>query len=371
VVSISPLWAAVEGVDSRLLVLRAIPTSFVKRWPPAWGDGLRRGTWTLIAMGTLAELYQPLSAEHDAARRGRVTSFLLTSLRKAGGRYEVAIESFNSEVLKARGCPFDSLPEEDQDFTLADRVVELFERTQTAEGLAAAATLVAAMSKTHPRCSYKTAWKSLDVWRTRCPPRQAPAMPHVLAMACVSWLVGRGRPGIAAGVLLCACGLLRAAESLSLSWSALRFVSRGLLLSLGQTKRGQDQTVMLVDPSVVSWFRGFFRFSAPDPDDKVVGVSYGTFQRWLQKAAVDIGFGPVPWTTHSLRRGGASELALLGMSVVDIMEFGRWLNIRSAREYIRKGELCLTELRRDIPATAWRKARVLGAVGHQVWDNCN
>eukprot|EP00972_Heterocapsa_arctica_P095797 14130766-Heterocapsa_arctica.AAC.1 len=87
-------------------------------------------------------------------------------------------------------------------------------------------------------------------------------------MACVAWLVGRGRPGIADGVLLCACGLLRAAEALSLTWESLRFTSRGLLLSLGQTKRGQDQTVMLVDPSVVSWFRGFSKFCSPDPDDK-------------------------------------------------------------------------------------------------------
>eukprot|EP00974_Lingulodinium_polyedra_P054000 5192650-Lingulodinium_polyedra.AAC.1 len=60
-------------------------------------------------------------------RHGRVASFLLQSLRTAAGRYSVAIQDFNQEVLLTRGCPFEALSEHDQDYTLADRVVEMWE----------------------------------------------------------------------------------------------------------------------------------------------------------------------------------------------------------------------------------------------------
>ena len=63
----------------------------------------------------------------EKERRGRVGAFLLTSLRTAAGRYTAAVDSFNSELLDRRGCLFEDLDEEDQDYTLADRVVELCE----------------------------------------------------------------------------------------------------------------------------------------------------------------------------------------------------------------------------------------------------
>ena len=45
------------------------------------------------------------------------------------------------------------------------------------------ALLLAAMAKRRPRRRYKVAWKCLDVWRVRTPPRQAPTVPLDLGWA--------------------------------------------------------------------------------------------------------------------------------------------------------------------------------------------
>ena len=189
-------------------------------------------------------------------------------------------------------------------------------------GLAGAAVLVAAVAKTHPQGRFRAAWRSLDAWRTRCPPKQAPAMPLELAMAVVGWLTINGRPRIGAAVLLAYSGLLRASEALQLTWSDLIWSKLGLTLRLGQTKRGQEQRVVLTNPSVLHWMRRFYARCSGLSSDRVVGCGYGTLLRWLRKATAALGWADVPWTTHSLRRGGASELVLAGMPISDLLEFG-------------------------------------------------
>ena len=97
-----------------------------------------------------------LTAVQEAVRHGRVGSFLLTSLRKAGNRYMSAVDNFNNDVLAQRGVPFSALDEADQDYTMADRVVELCELSGFSEGYAAAACLIAGVCKINPRGSYCT-----------------------------------------------------------------------------------------------------------------------------------------------------------------------------------------------------------------------
>ena len=150
-----------------------------------------------------------LGPDEAEARRGHVGAFLLTSLRTAAGRYAMAADTFSGEVEMRRGCSFWELEHEDQDYTLADRVVEMTEFSQSSEGYAAAALIVAAISKVSPGRVYRTAWKCLDAWRRRNPAKEAPAMPIDLCMACVTWLVLNGRATVAAVMLLCFTGCLR------------------------------------------------------------------------------------------------------------------------------------------------------------------
>eukprot|EP00972_Heterocapsa_arctica_P106524 15692166-Heterocapsa_arctica.AAC.1 len=52
----------------------------------------------------------------------------------------------------------------------------------------------------------------------------------------------------------------------------------------------------------------------------------------------------LPWSTHSLRRGGASGLSRLNIGMADIMAFGRWASSRAAQEYVRRGEVALLQV---------------------------
>ena len=70
-------------------------------------------------------------------------------------------------------------------------------------------------------------------------------------------------------------------------------------------------------------------------------VSYGTFLRWLRLTACALGAGGLGILTHSFRRSGASELSRLGVTLPDLLLYGSWLSERSAREYIRRGEVAI------------------------------
>ena len=157
-----------------------------------------------------------LTKEERDERRGRIGNFLLSSLRVSAGRYAAAADSFNRDLQIRREASFYDLDEEEQDFTLADRVVELVEATLTSEGWAACALMVASMSKQCPHRHFRAAWKCLEVWRKRCPAKEAPAMPAALTFGSVSWLALNGKKHAAGVVLVCFTGLLRVSEALAL-----------------------------------------------------------------------------------------------------------------------------------------------------------
>ena len=149
-------------------------------------------------------------------RRGRIITFLMSALKPVTiQRYAAAISDFSSDP-EALGLGVGQLTEEELDWFLAERVVDLFEESGGVEGSGTASTLLALFAKANPRHRYRAAWKALDVWRTRWPPWQAPAMPAVLALGVVNWLVLAGEFGCSAAVLLCFTGLLRALEALTL-----------------------------------------------------------------------------------------------------------------------------------------------------------
>ena len=140
-----------------------------------------------------------------------MSSFLLSSLKgTTPARYQEALHAFNSE-LRSAGLSLDTASEEQLDYMLVDHALtQPFEQHETTEGLGAAALTIAACARARPRHKYKTAYKVFDVWRGRCPPRQAPTFPPELASGCVTWLALAGRSEMAAGVLLCFCALFRA-----------------------------------------------------------------------------------------------------------------------------------------------------------------
>jgi hypothetical protein len=293
---------------------------------------------------------------------------LISSLRGRGPlRYQEAINAFAISIGQtADGLA--TLPEEEVDWALADYVVGLYEKEGGLSGLGLAGTTVAAMSKTHPRHHYRTAWKCLDVWRVKRPPQQAPAIPRRMLDAAVAWLVIAGYSHVAFAMVLCFYGLLRASEALTMTVESLTFVSQGVVLFLGQTKRGLEDKVVIGNPWAVAWIKQFVgkHRTMLAPLDRIVGCSYNTMQRWMRRAFQALGFEGDDWTSHGLRRGGATDLYMSGMPLTDLMLFGRWLAPRSCREYLRKGEVALRGLKyTTVQEHALEK---FGKLGTLVWS---
>jgi integrase len=298
----------------------------------------------------------------------RVSSFLHSGLRgENAARYRDAVDGFRSE-LRRRGLDLEALDECQLDYLLADHIIDMYEKFESTRGIGLAAMLLAAMSKRRPRHRYKVAWKCLDVWRTRTPPRQAPTVPIELAFAVINWLVLGGRPCEACVTLLCFAGLLRVGEALSLRGQDVHFTQGKVIIVLGISKRGLEQKVVIEEPSLVDWLRAYRARHAPRHASQLFcPAGYHSFNRWFNRAASDLGFGAVTWTSHGLRRGGATELLRRGFPLSAIMLYGRWLGERSCREYLRRGEVAVLRMRQDIPTSAWTRCQKLGSLGAAVW----
>eukprot|EP00971_Amphidinium_carterae_P264543 5247831-Amphidinium_carterae.1 len=265
-------------------------------------------------------------------RIARVGAFLLTSLQPATQvRYQAALDEFQDRLI-AMGFDRRSLSELELDAILAEFVVELFEESNGETGYAHAAVLVASHAKTCPHLSLTLAWKALDCWRLRQPPRQAPALPQVVAFGAANLLVLLGRSIAGACIAVCFAGLLRISEALRLTWQCFHRVANGWIAVLGVTKRGVEQTVNFSSPGLVQWLDAYaVRCCALSRTTKVFDLSYPTVSKWLRRATDYLGFGHIPWTTHSLRRGGATALVSQGYSFESVILYGRWASSKTAR----------------------------------------
>ena len=235
------------------------------------------------------------------------------------------------------------MSEYEQDCYLAEWIIEGFE---AGSGRSAYGWALSAVQKVNPRASFKTAWKVFDAWTVQAPPHQAPAAPPELITSMVVAALLLNRPQISLLVLLCYSGLLRVREGLNLVHTDVFVLPDSVVLCLGQTKRGMEQKVVLRHPAVVRWVREYLQHFPPvTSHSKFFDVSYNSILRWVKKLAGLLGAGHLQLTTHSLRRSGASELSRQGIPLADILLFGRWLRERSAREYIRQGEVAVLRAR--------------------------
>ena len=73
------------------------------------------------------------------------------------------------------------------------------------------------------------------------------------------------------------------------------------------------------------------------------------------------------WTSHSLRRGGATQLLINQWSIENIMEFGRWASVTSAKLYLRRGEVALLRCRGDVSEELEQRLAVVSSIGAQVF----
>ena len=252
-----------------------------------------------------------------------------------------------------------AMSESERDWYLADDILELKDDPDCA--VASGGDLISALSKLDPHCRLPVAWKVFEAWRKDVPIKQAICLPPemISGMACLACALGRQAVGMA--MMVCYAALLRARECLCLKGRDVILSTQGLVLSLGKTKRGVAEKVVITHPLLLSWMRAYLAWRSAAPDDFVFPVSYGTFLYWTKRIPQLLGFEP-PVTTHSFRRSGASELCRMGVAYADICLYGRWSSEKAAREYIRRGE---AELVKALPgyASVLRRCSVWTKIG--------
>ena len=172
---------------------------------------------------------------------------------------------------------------------------------------------------------------------------------------------------MAATILLCFAGLLRVSEALALKGNDVHFADGKLIVVLNETKRGVHQKVLYSDSRLVRWFSLYDQLVREKSGDaKYCPISYGVFQRWFRKSARALG-SSMEWSSHSLRRGGATEMQRRHVPLTDIMVAGRWASARSAKEYLRKGDIALLRHEASLDVECTTRLQRFACIGEEAW----
>lgn len=294
----------------------------------------------------------------------RVQDFLLSSLRPSTlVKYTEALSHLSND-LREQGCNWQQMTDEERDMFLAEWVLDGFEggESRNAYGWA-----LSAVQKVCPRLRLKTSWKVYDVWGSKQPIRQALAAPpeFLHGMIAIAMLVNRAELGLL--MVLCYAGLLRVREALGLRRSDLVLGASEIIVCLGLTKRGTEQKVVLRNMSVILFVQQFLQSYPRHSDELLFTISYGSALRWVKRISFFLGGEQMVVTTHTFRRSGASELARQGTPLPDILLFGRWQSERSARDYIRQGEVGIHRARVRMDAALQRRVLSWASLLPNVW----
>ena len=270
------------------------------------------------------------------------------------------------------------LTEEELDFLLADWILELKETGVSKQ--VALDTMSSTQKAFAGRRKFKAAFHVCDGWDREAPPQQAMPMPEVVAMAACSAMHAAGWHAEGVLTLVCFCGLLRIGEGLGLRVKDVLLPSMhgfgpAVVLLLRTTKRGAPDSdkIILTAPNVVQYLELYLAFARrnhliTDNNSPFCNSNYNAFARRLEKAVVVLGFQPRTFRSHSLRRGGATQLAMNGWGLRDLMLAGRWASERSCRLYVMKGEVAVMRMRQALDEQTVSRMQLLASIGPQIFS---
>jgi integrase len=336
-----------------------IPVVFVGLWQKflqigwTWLVTVHIPNLLLQGLGTKPHQFHGIRVGMDGGfGLDRVQVFLLNSLKQSTiDKYTKALQHLSNELADQQ-LVWSDTDEEDQDKFVAEWLLSGYE---AGHHRAEYGWALSAVQKVCPRVRLRTSWKVYDAWGQKEPPKQAPAAPPELLHAMFAVALLLNRPALAALMVSCYAGLLRVREALALRQQDVVLQATEVILCLGQTKRGLEQKVVMRNPSVVAFFMQYFKRFPVSHGEPVFSISYSSALRWVKRLAFLLGCDDLSLTTHTFRRSGASELARQGLPLADILLYGRWSTERSAREYIRQGEVGIVRARQQLqPVTAAR-----------------
>ena len=293
--------------------------------------------------------------------RPRLAAFWLGLLKPSSQQqYLVALRLF-ADWAAVMYPSFWVLSEEEQDFALSEYALECQDNDDC--GVQLLSTTVAAVSRAYGRRRRFTAASlTVEGWKAGLAIKQAPPMSSVVTYAHVALLTAAQRLEEAAAVLVCFTGVMRISEVLSLVMGDVLLPSQHqmgqyvvILLRFG--KRGAPDATRIVIglPLVVRWITLYKNrvCAGRKSDERFCSISYTTFRKWLRRASVALGFEGSFFTSHSMRRGGATEMVRSGVPVLDTMQYGRWASYSSFRIYVAKGDVLLTRFLQRLSDEEW------------------
>ena len=138
-------------------------------------------------------------------------------------------------------------------------------------------------------------------------------------------------------------GLLRGGDASRARWGDLSRSADGtgsLLLPRSKTDkfgRGECTFVSKIALHYLDLLRGLRRFDGKPEreEDRIFGIDVHSLGELIRKACADAALAG-RFATHSMRIGGAQELALFGFSLPMIMLAGRWSSPDEVKRYIEK-----------------------------------
>ena len=132
--------------------------------------------------------------------RARVGEYLLSLLTAATvHRYGVAVDRFDG-WCRERSLDWEALNEEEQDFYVADFVLDLMDDE---ESIRVGRDAISGLQRRWPRRRYTVAWQVTRGWSQQTPPERAPPMPQEVAMTLVVLFTAAGKDECALATLLC------------------------------------------------------------------------------------------------------------------------------------------------------------------------
>jgi len=151
-------------------------------------------------------------------------------------------------------------------------------------------------------------------------------------------------------------GAFRCSELVSLTWEHTQFVSDGLIITLARSKTDQTgQGAPVIIPfgpdarcpvrALIDWRQAsaqcsgmIFRRMNKVGQINEHGICARHWSRLIRKLAIEAGVSNAEQvSSHSLRRGFATEASRLGASMPAIQRHGRWRSTKTVLEYIEAG----------------------------------
>lgn len=148
-------------------------------------------------------------------------------------------------------------------------------------------------------------------------------------------------------MLIAQLGMMRVGEVLRLCCKGIVYRRDKVLLRIQNAKTGVEQHVLLYGLEIRRIVRAAQLFAEKSGGDNpfVLGMTYGVARRKFRSAVAALGFEPHRFTFHSLRHGGATDLAMQDVSLDIIAIRGRWRLIMNATRYVQLGQSLLADVR--------------------------